>query len=82
MKLESTWMNFLRKLVRSDFERVNAPLRQRRNISRAILDTDEGNVDWSYRYTLIFNTDTIYFGYLNHSIPIRNYTNPSTGLNT
>ena len=72
-KLESVWMNFLRKLVRNGFQRVNVPLSRRRasRRSRRRSETsqeppvDEEDLDWRFRY----NSDAIL--HLTNSDPIQ-----------
>ena len=54
-KLESTWMNLLRKLVRNGFQRVNvSPSRRRVNRShinpqRSQSTIDDDDVDWRFK---------------------------------
>ena len=74
-KLESIWLNFLRKLVRNGFQRVNVPLSRRRASRRSRRSstteeqppTDEDDLDWRFRY----NSDTIL--HLTNSDPIKTF---------
>ena len=56
-KLESVWVNFLRKLVRNGFQRVNVPpsrrrasRRSRRSETNDEPNTEEDDLDWRFRY--------------------------------
>ena len=61
-KLESIWMNFLRRLVRKGFERENVPQSRRRTRSRTsrssrssqsepIENDEEEDIDWRFKLT-------------------------------
>ena len=58
-KLESIWMNFLRRLVKKGFERENAPPSRRRTRSRASRSSqseptenaEEDDIDWRFKLT-------------------------------
>jgi hypothetical protein len=73
-KLESVWMNFLRKLVRNGFQRVNVPpsrqrasRRSRRSETAENPPADEDDLDWRFKY----NSDTIL--HLTNSDPIKTF---------
>ena len=73
-KLESVWMNFLRKLVRKGFERVHVPQsrrrgsrRSRRSQSEQTNAEDEEELDWRFVYT---NQNILN---ITNSTPIQNF---------
>ena len=63
LKLESIWINFLRRLVRNGYKRVNVPPSRRRNRSRSSRSSrssqsettvetgDDEDIDWRFRLT-------------------------------
>ena len=73
-KLESIWTNFLRKLVRNGFKRVNVPQSRRRGSRRSrqsetddTIQDDEEDLDWRFKYS---NQDILE---ITNSDPIRNF---------
>ena len=63
LELESIWINFLRRLVRNGYKRVNVPPSRRRNRSRSSRSSrssqsettvetgDDEDIDWRFRLT-------------------------------